>query len=38
MAERPGIVYPPVEVVDFIIHNVNDILQSEFGRTLVVVN
>ncbi|SFQ07998.1 hypothetical protein SAMN05216190_13168 [Pseudomonas borbori] len=34
MAERLGIVYTPVEVVDFIIHSVNDILQSEFGQTL----
>ena len=34
MAERLGIVYTPVEVVDFIIHSVNDILQSEFGLTL----
>ncbi|POP70067.1 DEAD/DEAH box helicase [Pseudomonas syringae] len=34
MTERLGIVYTPVEVVDFIIHSVNDILQSEFGQTL----
>ncbi len=34
MAERLGIVYTPVEVVDFIIHSVNDVLQSEFGQTL----
>lgn len=34
MAERLGIVYTPVEVVDFIIHSINDILQSEFGLTL----
>ncbi|MDD2162532.1 DEAD/DEAH box helicase family protein [Pseudomonas sp. MIL19] len=34
MSERLGIVYTPVEVVDFIIHSVNDILQSEFGQTL----
>jgi predicted helicase len=34
MAERLGIVYTPVEVVDFIIHSVNDILQSEFGQAL----
>jgi len=29
-----GIVYTPVEVVDFIIHSVNHILQTEFGQTL----
>jgi predicted helicase len=34
MTERLGIVYTPVEVVDFIIHSVNDVLQSEFGQTL----
>lgn len=34
MTERLGIVYTPVEVVDFIIHSVNDVLQSEFGATL----
>ncbi len=34
MVERLGIVYTPVEVVDFIIHSVNDILQKEFGRSL----
>lgn len=34
MTERLGIVYTPVEVVDFIIHSVNEILQSEFGQTL----
>lgn len=34
MTERLGIVYTPVEVVDFIIHSVNDILQSEFNQTL----
>jgi predicted helicase len=34
MTERLGIVYTPVEVVDFIIHSVNDILQEEFGVTL----
>ncbi|MEI7980911.1 MAG: DEAD/DEAH box helicase family protein, partial [Bacteroidota bacterium] len=34
MVEKLGIVYTPVEVVDFIIHSVNDILQKEFGRTL----
>lgn len=34
MVERLGIVYTPVEVVDFIIHSVNDVLKQEFGRTL----
>ena len=34
LTERLGIVYTPVEVVDFIIHSVNDLLQSEFGQTL----
>ncbi|MBC9070821.1 DEAD/DEAH box helicase [Thauera sp. CAU 1555] len=34
MTERLGIVYTPVEVVDFIIHSVNHILRTEFGQTL----
>lgn len=34
MVERLGIVYTPVEVVDFIIHSVNDILKIEFNRSL----
>lgn len=34
MTERLGIVYTPVEVVDFIIHSVANVLQSEFGQTL----
>ena len=34
MTERLGIVYTPVEVVDFIIHSVNHILQTEFDLTL----
>jgi predicted helicase len=34
MTERLGIVYTPVEVVDFIIHSVDDLLQHEFGQTL----
>jgi predicted helicase len=34
MVEKLGIVYTPVEVVDFIIHSVNDVLKSEFGRSL----
>lgn len=34
MVEKLGIVYTPVEVVDFIIHSVNDLLLQEFGRSL----
>lgn len=34
MTERLGIVYTPVEVVDFIIHSVDHILRTEFGQTL----
>jgi predicted helicase len=34
MVERLGIVYTPVECVDFIIHSVNDVLKKEFGRGL----
>lgn len=34
LVEKLGIVYTPVEVVDFIIHSVADILQKEFGRDI----
>lgn len=34
MTARLGIVYTPVEVVDFILHSVNHLLQQEFGQTL----
>ena len=34
LTARLGIVYTPVEVVDFIIHSVNEVLESEFGQTL----
>lgn len=34
MAESLGIVYTPVEIVDFILHSVNDLLAQEFGETL----
>lgn len=34
MVEQLGIVYTPVEVVDFIIHSVNDVLQKEFDRSV----
>ena len=33
-AERLGIVYTPVEVVDFILHSADEVLQQEFGRSL----
>ena len=32
--EKLGIVYTPVECVDFIIHSVEDILQEEFGTSI----
>jgi predicted helicase len=34
MVDRLGIVYTPVEVVDFIIHSVNDVLKKEFDRDI----
>jgi predicted helicase len=34
MVAKLGIVYTPVEVVDFIIHSVNDVLKKEFDRSL----
>jgi predicted helicase len=34
LVEKLGIVYTPVEVVDFIIHSVSDILQKEFNRNI----
>lgn len=34
MVEQLGIVYTPVEVVDFIIHSVADVLQKEFHRNI----
>ena len=34
MADRLGIVYTPPEVVDFILHSANSLLQKEFGRSL----
>ena len=33
-AERLGIVYTPIEVVDFILHSANHALQQHFGRRL----
>ena len=32
--QKLGIVYTPVEIVDFIIHSVEEVLQEEFGLTL----
>jgi len=34
LVDKLGIVYTPVEVVDFIVHSVNDVLQTEFDRTI----
>ncbi|MDR1164281.1 MAG: DEAD/DEAH box helicase family protein [Deltaproteobacteria bacterium] len=34
MTQRLGIVYTPIEIVDFIIHSVNELLFQEFGKTL----
>lgn len=34
MSERLGIVYTPVEIVDFILRSVDHLLQTEFGQTL----
>lgn len=34
MVEQLGIVYTPIEVVDFIVHSVADVLQKEFGRNI----
>ena len=34
LKEKLGIVYTPVEIVDFIIHSVDEVLKSEFDQTL----
>lgn len=34
LRDKLGIVYTPVEVVDFIIQSVNDVLKTEFGQAL----
>ena len=34
VVDKLGIVYTPVEVVDFIIHSVADVLEKEFGRSI----
>lgn len=38
MAERLGIVYTPIEVVDFMLKSVDDVLKSEFGVGLTAEN
>lgn len=34
MSDRLGIVYTPIEVVDFIINSIEDVLNDEFGQSL----
>lgn len=34
LTEKLGIVYTPVEIVDFIVRSVDEVLRSEFGQTL----
>lgn len=34
LTDRLGIVYTPVEIVDFILRSVSEVLQAEFGQTL----
>lgn len=34
LSERMGIVYTPIEVVDFIIHSIEDVLKHEFNASL----
>ena len=33
-AERLGIVYTPIELVDFVLHSVDELLRDEFGQSL----
>ena len=33
-AERLGIAYTPIPLVDFVLHSVNAVLQEEFGKTI----
>ena len=33
-ANRLGIAYTPIPLVDFVLHSVNDVLQEEFGKTI----
>ncbi|MCX8500085.1 MAG: DEAD/DEAH box helicase family protein, partial [Alphaproteobacteria bacterium] len=34
LADRLGIVYTPIEIIDFILHSVAEVVQSEFGLSL----
>ncbi|MDR0751198.1 MAG: DEAD/DEAH box helicase family protein [Christensenellaceae bacterium] len=34
LVQKLGIVYTPIEIVDFIIHSTNDVLMAEFGNSL----
>ena len=34
VVEKLGIIYTPVEIVDFLLHSAADILQKEFGRSI----
>ena len=34
MSDKLGIVYTPVEVVDFVLHSINDLLKQEFNTNL----
>jgi predicted helicase len=34
LTQRVGIVYTPVELVDFIVKSVDEVLRAEFGQTL----
>ena len=34
VVQKFGIAYTPVEIVDFILHSVDDVLKKEFGRSL----
>ena len=34
VVQKFGIAYTPVEIVDFILHSVDDVLKEEFGRSL----
>ena len=33
-ADRLGIAYTPIKLVDFVLHSVNDVLQEEFGKSI----
>lgn len=34
LRDKLGIVYTPIEVVDFIIHSIEDVLKAEFGKSI----